>query len=410
MNKRYILILILVVIIFVTVTTAIIIRNKSNDSQLPNKKIESFIVKPFDKNVEYNENVYMITGNEFIIDDEKIMLNDLNHSLKEGDILIGKEAPGFLRLIKSVNLNVLFTEKLEIYDVINNGKRASLYSLNTDVYSMNQEYNMFSPINSKETSIEILKKKIQKSYNIPFTKTISLTNSSYGTTGDLELYGNLNIVPILDLVLDISLKKINTAKIELTININGKIGEKLKADFKIPKNIKTNFEQSFTVTKWTVPVFEGVWIIITPSFIVGCDLEMEANVEIDNYLTIDTLVPYKMGFNYINGNAVSSYTKAEFVKKITTVRNTVSGHVIINPYIGILTDFMLYGVTGPFFSVNLRYKYAYYVTYELCYVTLNNICKFLRKQSSLSFDSRIGGKFLKKILDYPMYTKEWTLD
>ena len=69
MNKRYILILILVVIIFVTVTTAIIIRNKSNDSQLPNKKIESFIVKPFDKNVEYNENVYMITGNEFIIDD-----------------------------------------------------------------------------------------------------------------------------------------------------------------------------------------------------------------------------------------------------------------------------------------------------------------------------------------------------
>ena len=269
---------------------------------------------------------------------------------------------------------------------------------------------MFSLINSRETSIEIFNKKLQKAYDIPFTKTISLSNNSYGTTGNLELYGNLNIVPILDLVFDISLNKINTAKIELTININGKIGEKLKADFKIPKSIKTNFEQIFKMTKWTVPIFEGIWIVITPSFIVGGNIELDANVNINNYLTINTSVPYKMGFNYVNGNIVPSYTKAEFVKNINYVSNTVSGNVVITPYIGILSDFMLYGLTGPSLSVILRYKYSCYISYEQCYVTLNNICRYLRQRNTLFFDSRIGGKFLDKILDYPMYSKEWTLN
>ena len=410
MNKNYLIFFIVVFLIIVISIAAVIARNKLNEKVEDSKKIQSFIVKPFDKNVDYKENVYMITGNEFNIDDEKIILNDLNHSLKEGDIIIGKEAPGFLRLIKTLNDNVLFTEKLELYDVINNGKIAALYSLQEDVYSMNQEYNMFSLINSRETSIEIFNKKLQKAYDIPFTKTISLSNTSYGTAGNLELYGNLNIVPILDLVFDISLNKINTAKIELTININGKIGEKLKLDFKIPKNIKTNFEQIFKMTKWTVPIFEGIWIVITPSFVIGGNIEIDANANINNYLTINTSVPYKMGFKYEKGNIVPSYTKAEFVKNINYVSNTVSGNAIITPYIGILSDFMITGLVGPSLSVILRYKYSCYVSYEQCYVTLNNICRYLRQRNSLFFDSRIGGKFLNKILDYPMYSKEWTLN
>jgi len=51
------------------------------------------IVKPFDPNFKYKDNVYLVKGHNFCINDDSITLRGFKPELKENDIVIGDESP-----------------------------------------------------------------------------------------------------------------------------------------------------------------------------------------------------------------------------------------------------------------------------------------------------------------------------
>jgi hypothetical protein len=242
----------------------------------------TIIVKPQDQDCEYKDNVYLVKGNNYSIDDTTITLKGLKPKLVVGDILIGDEAPGFLRRIISIeikgNSRVFTTENIDILDVIKSGGMSSLYSMvpsDATTESMNNQYKSNKPILFKASHTSkalrsmqeynfIISKKKGTSYNLPFTTgTLDMSKLSSKLRGSAVIDGNLSIIPSVIVTIDIGFTGINEFTTVLNIDINGSIHEKLKIA-NASNTVDTNWSKKLSLSKGEISICTGVWITVTP--------------------------------------------------------------------------------------------------------------------------------------------------
>lgn len=386
---------------------------------LPSNDITEIVV-PKDPNFEYKDNVYLIKGNNFSIDDTSITLQGLKPELKINDILIGNESPGFLRRITNIQIigktRVLTTEKLDIGDVIKSGVIENIYSIDsTNQLEQNISENTPSrsilfklsrssrSISNLDPSNYLITNTQSSSYNLPFTKTITLNNISKMMTGSLIIYGNLKIVPTIYLNLDIGITGVNNFSITLYFNIESEIGENLSVDCTNAVNV--NWSQLFPIGKWTVPVCTGVWVTMSPNVTIGCNLNLSGKLNVHNKLVTKTISPYVVGFSYANSSVTPTFYAGNFsTPTVVPVTNQVSASISLTPSIDFKMDFMLWGLVGPFIDLYLYAKYNQKVTCSLSTKTCSGTIEPL-----LGFDANLGGSLYGYSTSFNLYSKTWSI-
>lgn len=91
---------------------------KYNPKQVDNK---ATIVKASRFNspvVTYRDNVYILRGHGYTLSPDSIVVRGSVKMLHPGDYLLGEEAPGFMRLIMTIQGNTLNTRKAEMQEVV----------------------------------------------------------------------------------------------------------------------------------------------------------------------------------------------------------------------------------------------------------------------------------------------------
>lgn len=389
------------------------------------------IVKPFDPNFKYKDNVYLIKGRNFCINDETITIRGFKPELKENDMVIGDESPGFLRLITGIKIynksRVLTTKKVEISDIIQTGKLSSLYSIapskntnaNVKLGSLQKQdkkpilfkaYNKTQQLRNLQAYNFIIKEKISTSYNMPFNNSFELAKISDKLQGNLKVFGNLKIKPTLAVNIDIGWTGVDEFTLMLYIDIESSIGEEINVICKDLVNKDWNL--NFILGRWIIPICVGVWIEITPQIKVGFKINISASLAIKTQVSYNTTKPYAIGITYKDDKPLKLISQTgDFRKVVIPGIDLNSGEmsVILEPYIDLSLNFLLWGFIGPYIQLYFYYQWSkkteikpnpQYPNYQIVTNTLKNI---------LGFRIYLGGRLFSKRISVKLYDKEWIL-
>lgn len=300
-------------------------------------------------NVKYKDNVYILHGNNFNVTEESIVLEEVDkNSFKEGMVLLGEEAPGFIRKINDIlyekDKTILVTSKLEIDDALMFLDFTKIFSLSQISQDNSDVKENFQNRNEHSTS---------------FNHTVYLDDEQ---TQEISVNGNLSIIPLFDVDCYIRFGRLQRFSVVNNIKAIVDIKEKLVCTKAISKTFeKVIFPASAfqrLSSTWRIPITFGIWITINPE----CKTELALSLDVvdlivENELRIETKKPFVMGIKYTRLEGVRTiYEPARWTKSLTRINNSINVSnkptVTLDCYIKFTLNALLWGTIGPSFIIS----------------------------------------------------------
>jgi len=411
---------------FVIALTAIIVFRPDRTEGFDNNMIVK-ASKLNTKDVVYMDDVYIIKGSskDVVVTESKVLLKGTVKKLQPGMIILGEEAPGFMREItrvsKGKNETIYTTVKVEIERVFS--------KLDVDM-TIDSSKMVFETVNKDGTiSFDIPDNKEGFNFSRNTDYTVNIDDLD---TGDINLLSR-NIVPGVfdegntDLKGGAKLRVRGDVMIKPSVNFQasmnwGNIDKMLVGvQFTAELNIKPTFTSTLGFNKnykkrvWPssnffrprlhIPLFVGVWISINPIVNVTLNALLNGGFEINPTVTIRTKEPTKITYTITDTNEdgdVGVNFKNGGWERIVTVGNirTPDGSVTASIDVGMEAglDFLLWGFVGPYTRINPYYKISSTYT-ELGSGTV-------RKGPGLKI--KAGGRFRSRNIDRVVYNEWWT--
>ena len=366
--------------------------------------------------VKYKDRVYMVKGRDFTVNDDSIRLNGVVKKLRIDDIIIGEEAPGFMRKITKVirgkKDTLLMTLKVDIdkvladanfdqtftfKDFVITGEDSSKFQLSDDGIKMIEKFN-----------VDILNEQIEGN-TFSQTVTTGFSNTKLGLS--VSLIGTVTITPYVYVKGSIGLiSGVNSFSLET----GGNVSFELQVPVSIQKQINTSvFRRLWPIGikelayQWNIPVCVGVWITIKPTIDGVATTTLSAALTINNYVSLRTVQPFFIKFSYVseevnnnNTNLITSIGDWELHRDIdfTSLSTRLSCDIKTSLYFDL--NFLLWGITGPYISFRPYYKLTSSVN-KLVKSPIYNL------EYGPGIDILIGGKFFIFTYDKLIYDNWW---
>jgi hypothetical protein len=390
--------------------------------------------------VKYNNNVYIILGNDYQVFNDKIILNGISQSLIPNMIILGEKAPGFMREIKSIsyakNKTIILTEKVDINKVLEKANFEKTFSYQDIIKQSKNIKENFTYENTIPRSFSKHLEKItyfnRNSSEIPEpdpspNPNVTINQTVYaGTTG---ITADIDFLPSIYVKLIMNNTTVHTFVLRVDGNFKSILSSYLLTQFRISRNFSsklfpTNVAEE-RLSTWYISLYPGIWIEIKPSIdgniILDCP---NGNIDIQHNIEIGTKRPYSVGVYYQRQNTYSlgsstqgriQYisTNAEWYKNTlysninATTNLQVIGKIILN------IDFLLWGFTGPYINVAPYIKLDTELSLDNCNESSNDydidLCSVLNAKGGAGVFINIGGKLFNNRLNRTIYNNYWHL-
>jgi len=363
--------------------------------------------------VKYKDRVYMVRGRDFTVSDDSIRLHGVVKKLRVDDIIIGEEAPGFMRkitkIVKGKNDTLLTTLKVDIDKVLADANFDQTFTFKDFV------------ITGEDSSKFILEDdgiKIVEKFNIneelggnTFSQTVTTGFSNTKLGLNVNLIGTVTLTPYVYVKGNIGLfSGVNSFSLET----GGNVSFELQVPISIQKQVNTSvFRRLWPVGikeleyQWNIPICVGVWITIKPTIDGVATASLSASLTINNYVSLRTVQPFFIKFSYVkeevndvNRGLTSSIGNWELYRDvdITNLATRLSCDVKVGLYFDL--NFLLWGIIGPYVSFRPYYKLTSSIN-KLVKSQLYNL------EYGPGIDIIIGGKFFIFSYDKLIYDNWW---
>lgn len=416
------MIFVVAVLFLAILITVVVIKVKTGSENFTSSSITSAKNK---NGLVYKKNVFVLNGNDYDVDDSSITLDSKEDSLKKGQILIGKEAPGFMRKITGVSHNngktVLMTENVGIQDVIQHGKLKKRFRMH--------EMTRLSKLSTRRRKQALRKgRRVKEDYStqatgktewdLPYANTFDLGHGS-----SLALDGKVTAEPSVSIDLSIGWTGVESLKFTVETDITAEMtatasGAGTVYSQTFEKQLYP-VEGSEAVSGLIIPVFEGVWVTITPEIDSKLAVKLSGSFNISATANIHTATPFTAGFSYTKGSPIEKFST------VGTWSASLSDPVIsskknylklsMKPSLDIQLNAMFWGYIGPYIGVDVGLEYDYKVSASTCpdqpkfisFWSNPKLCTSTKMTKKLNLTAHLGGSFFDENLDYPVYTKTW---
>lgn len=399
---------------------------------------ESMIVKASKYNTEnaiYMDDVYVIQGNDVVVTEGKILLKTNTNKLRPGMIIIGEEAPGFMRQIDRVyngnNETIFMTTKVEIERVFSELK----VDMDIDPSKM-----VYERINEKDGSVTydvpkeekegfVFERDVEYPINLAnfdsddidlITGTIVQGIADQGNTdlvsgAILRVKGAVRISPRFRFKADIGFGSIRDLMVNLTTSMFLNLTPSLSVGAPLQRTMSKRIwpRSNLIRPRIMVPLMVGVWIAVNPSVNATLTANIGAALVFSPNVTIKTKKPSSVSYNFrskLGQNPVGvKFTNGGWdvnIKggNVTTPNGVVSASLAAGIEAGL--DLLLWGFTGPTLRVNPSYKYE--VTYTDTDITgFGSEGGGWATEKGPALTVKAGGRFRGYAIDTELYKKWW---
>lgn len=367
------------------------------------------------KDVKYKDRVYIVKGTDFIVNDDSISLNGVVKTLKVDDIVIGEEAPGFMRKITKVTTGktdtLLKTVKVDIDKVLSEAVLDKIYNFQ-DFVITGEDSPKFQITNDGIKMTE--KFDIERNYENNFEKSVSTEFSNEDIGLDISLTGVVKFTPTITVRGSVGIRGINSFNLEtrgmVSFDLEVPISIYDKVDYEVLKTLWPIGKKSL-VYQWNIPIATGIWVNIKPSIDGKLEASFSTAFEVENYATLRSTQPFSVQFSYLsdrelqrnrsitfkpfkyNSGQWEAYYNSELVQFDYTTKCELktSLHFDLN--------FLLWGFVGP--SISLRPNYKITSDYKL-------IARKHTMEYGPGLDITIGGRFFSYTIDKSIYDNWWS--
>lgn len=386
----------------------------------------------------YKKNVFVLLGDDYDIDGTLITLDTIVKTLKPGQILIGKEAPGFMREILAVaysgSKTILTTKNVNLQDVIEQGKlrkkfrQRDMVRLSKLPARRKRQFKLLRGM--KRRGREEYEEEYEEDYSnsvtgeteweLPYENTYEL-----GYESQLILNGKVLAEPSVTVDITIGFTGIQKCefvmdtdiKAELTANVKGS-GTIYKQTFEKQVYPKPGSE---AISGLIIPVFEGVWITISPEINGVLGIELTGSFDVAVTASVYTETPFRAGFTYTKGSPITKFAEAGTwdYSLSDPVMTKKKNHLTLSmkPSLDIRLNALFWGYIGPYVGVNVGLDYTVSIAAGTCpneseYVSFwssPKLCTTTTQDKKINVAARLGGAFFEEELEYPIYSKSWSL-
>ncbi len=420
-NKIYtILCLILFGILLITLLLCIVKKcDKCDKCSISTEQFDNnMIVDARNYNTEeikYKDRVYVVKGSDFIVNDKSVRLNGVVKKLRVDDIVIGEEAPGFMRKITKITIGktdtLLMTIKVDIDKVLSEAKFDQVFNFQ-DFVITGEDSPKFQITND---GIKITEKfDVDINYQNTFGKTVTTNFSDEDIGLDIGLVSTIMFTPYIGIKGDVS---IFSGVDNFSLEVGGNVSFEIQVPISIQKQLNTSMIKRIwpigvkeLIYQWNIPICVGIWITIKPSIDGVLDTAVSAELTMSNYGSLRTVQPFFIKFSYnddINIDSSASLSSSigdwKFYRNtdLSNIRTRISCDVKASIYFDL--SFLLWGFIGPYISFRPYYKFN------------SNINKVVRSliynlKYGPGIDITVGGKFFIFNYDKTLYDNWWYTD
>ena len=373
--------------------------------------------------VKYKDRVYMVKDSDFTVNDDSIRLHGVVKKLKVDDIIIGEEAPGFMRKITKVirgkNDTLLMTVNVDIDKVLSEGSFDQVFSFKDFVITGKDS----SKFNLEDDGIKISEKfDIDATLETTFEKVVTSNFSRVGL--NVSLTGTVTFTPTIIVKGSTSLRGVNSFNLETSGNISFSIEVPIKVTKKLEySNLKRIWPDVKSWTgglqyKWSIPICPGVWITIKPSIDGNVDFSLTANLlTVNTNAMLYSTQPFFVKFSYMSEREQSRLNQRlvdPFKYGTGTWKTDYNIAVVdidprltcdVNTGLSFNLDFLLWGNIGPYISLKPQYKIN--VESDLSNALISQLPRYNMTYGP-ALDIHVGGRFFTYSYNRTLYENWWS--
>ena len=421
-NKLY---TVLWMVIFGTLLTILLlcIVKRCDTCSLPSEGFDNSMLvdaRRYNKtDVTYKDRVYVVRGSDFTVNDDSIRLHGTVKSLKVDDIVIGEEAPGFMRRITKVIRDkkdtLLTTVKVDIDKVISEANLDKVFTFK-DFVITGEDSPKFKVSDDGIKMVE--KYDVDRNYQNTFEK-VARTSFSNQTIGlNATITGTITFTPTITAKGSIGIRGVNSFNLET----RGNASFDLEVPISIYKNVDENMFKRIWPTgkkellyQWNIPIYTGVWITIKPSIDGNLDLKLSANLAVQNYASLRSTRPFFFRFSYLSDREQSRLNQRVEPFKSGTGKWQTDHSIVVSDYAHTLKcdvkaglyfdlNFLLWGFTGPY--VSLRPYYKIIRDTDFSDLEISQLPTYSMSNGP-GLDVYVGGRFFSYNFDRLIYDNWW---
>jgi hypothetical protein len=257
-------------------------------------------------------------------------------------------------------------------------------------------------------------------WELPYANTFDL---GYGSS--LALDGKVVAEPSVSIDLSIGWTGVESLKFTMEVDIMAEMTATASGSGTVySKTFEKKLypvEGSEAVSGLIIPVFEGVWITISPEIDSELVVKLSGSFNVSTTATIQTATPFTAGFSYVKDSPIEKFSTAGTWTaslsdpKIDAKNNYLK--LVMKPSLAVKLNAMFWGYIGPYVGVEAGLEYVYKVNATPCpgqskYISFwsnPKLCQTTKTKKILNLTAHLGGSFFDQDLDYPVYTKTWTL-
>jgi len=373
--------------------------------------------------VKYKDRVYMVKGNDFTVSDDSIRLNGVVKKLRVDDIIIGEEAPGFMRKITKVtrgkNDTLLTTINVDIDKVLLEGNFDQVFTFKDFVITGEDS----SAFILEDDGIKVSEKfVIDTNFETTFETVAEGTFSRVGLTTTLTCA--VAFTPTIIIKGSTGLRGVNSFDLETRGNISFSIEAPIKVTKKIKySNLKRIWPNVKAWTgglqyKWSIPISPGVWVTVKPSIDGNLDFSSTASL-----LTIKTDAklyssqPFFVKFSYMSEreqvrlnqrlNDSLQYSSGSWETDYNIIISEIDPRISgsIETGLSFNLDFLLWGTIGPYISLKPQYKVK--VDPDVSNSLILHTPRYNMTYGP-ALDIHVGGRFFSYSYNKIIYKKWWS--
>ncbi len=342
-------------------------------------------------NSKYADNVYIIRGNDVVVTEGKILLKGRTKKLKKGLIIVGEEAPGFMRRIDNVYTGrtetIFTTTKVEIEEVFNH--------LDIEIEVDSSEMT-FENIDERDGSIVYDAPADGKNRKEGFTFN---RDSDYDLNLDAFDSGEIDLIadrrPLVgqtDLESGVKFQVKGSVRVKPTIKfkvvINWGVLKSMAVDTSLVCSLSveprlqatSGFRKTITKRIWPtsrylrprlhVPLMVGVWITVNPTLGLKLDARLLQSLILAPKFSISTKKPSSFVYRLkspsntrltggrsrveakmVNGGWDTSFKAGDIFTPDGLSEASIEAGVDVG------LDLLLWGFVGPYIRINPHYRY-----------------------------------------------------